>query len=148
MYHIFSGRIDSILIFIAIYIILSWSVWIPFRAGYLWVAQPGYMAIGAYMSSLASRDWHSPFILSLLIGVGCSTIIAFLFGLPCLRFKSKGLGVPIVSIGFFEVFRVVFNNLKLFGATEGFARIPFFQELAGSLPKNREVEFRSANISL
>jgi branched-chain amino acid transport system permease protein len=127
MASIFSGRIEPILVFIAIYIVLSWSVWIPFRAGYLWVAQPGYMAIAAYMSALASRDWGLPFILSLLVGVSCSTIIAFLFGIPCLRFKARGLGVPVVSIGFFEVLRVVFNNLEVFGATEGFANIPFFQ---------------------
>lgn len=85
------------------------------------------MAIGAYMSALASRDWGLPFFSALLVGAGCSTIVAFLFGLPSLRFKARGLGVPIVSIGFFEIVRVIFHNVPVFGESEGFSKIPFFQ---------------------
>lgn len=123
---IISGRLESILVFIAIYIILTFSVWIPFRAGLLWVAQPGYMAIGAYISAMTSREWGFPFILSMLLGVACSVAVAIIFGIPCLRFKTRALGIPIVSIGFFEIVRVCAHNFPLFGGSMGYPNIPFF----------------------
>jgi len=118
-----SGRWEAVLVFIAIYIILAWSLWLPLRSGQFYVPQPGFAALGAYFSGYATANWHLPFAAGLLIAVSACMLLSALWGLLMLR--VKGLSVAIATIGFFLIVSVVFLNLPQFGASYGLHGIPF-----------------------
>lgn len=124
---IFSDRVEAILIFICIYIILAWSVWMPLRTGQFFVPQPGFIAMGAYFSGYFTINWHVPFAAGLFMSLAICTVIGALLGLLMLR--VKGLSVAIATIGFFLIVSVVFLNLDQFGGAVGMRHIPFFRHM-------------------
>jgi len=126
----FDAYIIRILNLCAIYIILGVSLnLINGFTGQFSLGHAGFMAIGAYTSALLYMSpelkevnyfitpliWplsviHLPFVFSLIIAGLVSAGVGFLVGAPCLRLKGDYLA--IVTFGFAEIIRVVFNNLQ------------------------------------
>jgi branched-chain amino acid transport system permease protein len=78
--------------------------------GQLSLGQAGFLAIGAYSCIFFNLDVGLPLPLSVLCAVIITTISGFLIGFPVL--KLTGDYLAIVSIGFSEIIRVVFINMK------------------------------------
>ena len=126
----FDSYVIRILNLCAIYIILGVSLnLINGFTGQFSLGHAGFMAIGAYSSALLYMSpelkevnffitpliWplsviQIPFVFSLIIAGLVSAGVGFLVGVPCLRLKGDYLA--IVTFGFSEIIRVIFNNLQ------------------------------------
>ena len=78
--------------------------------GQLTLGQAGFMAIGAYTCIWFSQVAHLPLPLAVLTGAIFAAFAGFLIGFPTL--KLSGDYLAIVTLGFGEILRVVFVNLK------------------------------------
>lgn len=113
----FSGYVESILIFNGINIIMALSLYLPFSAGQISLAQAGFMAIGAYTSSILTRDFALPFYPALFLGGLLSALTGVLVGFPALRIK--GIYLLLLTLAFGEMVRVFFLNFEPTGAASG-----------------------------
>jgi len=78
--------------------------------GQLSLGQAGFLAIGAYSCIFFNFDMGFPLPLAALCAVLVTTFAGFLIGFPVL--KLSGDYLAIVTLGFGEIIRVVFINLK------------------------------------
>ncbi|HHU86993.1 MAG: branched-chain amino acid ABC transporter permease [Pelotomaculaceae bacterium] len=81
-----------------------------------------FVSIGAYASALVTIHLHLPFFLSLLAGGLAAAFCGVLLGFPSLRLTGDYLG--ITTLGFGEIVRVVFINMKITGGASGLTGIP------------------------
>ncbi|MDR2729866.1 MAG: branched-chain amino acid ABC transporter permease [Treponema sp.] len=78
--------------------------------GQLSLGQAGFLAIGAYSCIFFNLDLGLPLPLAVFFAVIVTTLAGFLIGFPVL--KLTGDYLAIVTLGFGEIIRVVFINLK------------------------------------
>jgi len=78
-------------------------------AGLLHLGYAAFFAIGAYTYASLNIAYGVPFWAAIPIAAIVSCICGFLVGLPVLRVKGDYLA--IVTLGFGEIVRIVFNNL-------------------------------------
>jgi branched-chain amino acid transport system permease protein len=78
--------------------------------GQLSLGQAGFLAIGAYSCIFFNFDVGLPLPFAALCAVLVTTLAGFLIGFPVL--KLTGDYLAIVTLGFGEIIRVVFINLK------------------------------------
>lgn len=81
-----------------------------------------FLSIGAYCSALMSIHLHTPFLLNMLAGGLMAALWGVILGFPSLRLTGDYLG--ITTLGFGEIVRVVFINMKITGGAGGLAGIP------------------------
>ncbi|HLQ15395.1 MAG TPA: branched-chain amino acid ABC transporter permease [Candidatus Eisenbacteria bacterium] len=94
--------------------IIAASMFIVLYSGQLSLAAPGFMAIGAYTSTLMSLYWHAPLALNIAAGVVLAGAVGVLVGLPVLRLR--GVFLAIATIGFIEALRLgVILNVPITG---------------------------------
>jgi branched-chain amino acid transport system permease protein len=125
----FQGAINpyyyDILITIGINIILGVSLnLVTGYTGQFSLGHAGFMSVGAYASALVTlsagphvRGESILFIAALLVGGLCAALAGLLVGGPSLRLKGDYLA--IVTLGFAEIIRVVFENVEAVGAARG-----------------------------
>ncbi|HCO48585.1 MAG TPA: branched-chain amino acid ABC transporter permease [Spirochaetaceae bacterium] len=118
-----------------IYVILAVSLnLINGITGQFSLGHMGFAAVGAYASGTLttiifkinpSAPGGMPiFIISILVGGIAAAFIGFLIGFPSLRLKGDYLA--IVTLGFGEIIRTVFNNIDYVGGPRGLLGIPKF----------------------
>ena len=78
--------------------------------GQLSLGQAGFLAIGAYATIYFTLDLGLPIVVSAVLAVCLTTFVGFLIGFPVL--KLSGDYLAIVTLGFGEIIKVVFINLK------------------------------------
>lgn len=100
----------AVLSIIGIHILLGLSVYLVAITGQLSFGQQGLYAIGAYLAGMCTALWGFPLFPALLVGMTAAGIMGFLVGFPCLR--VKGLYLGIATLGFGEIVRLVFLNIK------------------------------------
>ncbi|HWA86611.1 MAG TPA: branched-chain amino acid ABC transporter permease [Opitutus sp.] len=141
VYH-FSDRIDpyflDVLTGIGINIILAVSLnLVNGYTGQFSLGHAGFMAVGAYLAAavtlflgprLLGASGGTPFqqgllFLGALLAGGCAAAIAgVLVGIPSLRLKGDYLA--LVTLGFGEIIRVIFQNVDTLGGALGLNAIP------------------------
>ncbi|MDQ7795325.1 MAG: branched-chain amino acid ABC transporter permease, partial [Spirochaetia bacterium] len=94
----------------------------------------GFAAVGAYVSgslttlilklSVTNPASMLPFLLSIIAGGVVASFVGFLIGFPSLRLKGDYLA--IVTLGFGEIIRTIFNNIDAVGGPRGLLGIPKF----------------------
>jgi branched-chain amino acid transport system permease protein len=140
----FSSRIDpyflDVLIGIGINIILAVSLnLVNGYTGQFSLGHAGFMSVGAYFSAAVSL-FYAPqflgagggttitqglfFLASMLIGGICAAFAGLLVGVPSLRLKGDYLA--LVTLGFGEIIRVIFQNVDKFGGALGLNGIPAY----------------------
>jgi branched-chain amino acid transport system permease protein len=107
---------------IGINALLALSLSVSLQAGQLALAQAAFAGIAAYVSAIASMQYHWPLAASVLLAVACSTLVAALLAYPVR--KLRGIFLAIATVGFGEIVRVVVNNLNITGGAEGLSGIP------------------------
>jgi branched-chain amino acid transport system permease protein len=145
---VFSGSLDAYLLDVAmgigINIILAVSLnLVNGHTGQFSLGHAGFMAVGAYLSSAATvfigpkfleSAGDTPFTSSLLFagallaGGLCAALAGLLIGLPSLRLKGDYLA--LVTLGFGEIIRVVFQNVEAVGGALGFIGMPAYTTFA------------------
>jgi branched-chain amino acid transport system permease protein len=95
--------------------------------------QAGFLAIGAYASTLMTIKMHAPFGVALLTGMLASGLVSILLGLPTLRLKGDYFA--IATLGFAEAIRLLVENLeKVTGGSRGIPSIPNKTSLVTLVP--------------
>jgi branched-chain amino acid transport system permease protein len=119
-----SGIFSSVITMIGIYAILSMGLNIVVGfTGLLNLGYAAFYAVGAYTYAIFASSQANNFMpsggfplsgnwfwLFLVIALVVSGIVGFLLGLPVLRLKGDYLAV--VTLGFAEIIRLLFNNLN------------------------------------
>jgi branched-chain amino acid transport system permease protein len=123
---------------IAINIILAVSLnLINGHTGQFSLGHAGFMAVGAYCAAKLSLlfqhavpPWAQPFLFagSLVIGGIMAAIVGLAVGIPSLRLRGDYLA--IVTLGFGEIIRVIFETTDFFGAATGLPGIPNWTNFA------------------
>ncbi len=91
-------------------------------AGLLDLGYAAFFAIGAYTSAILIADFHMSFWMTLLPAVAASAVAGAVLGYPTLRLRSDYLAV--VTLGFGEIVRTLFNNTDSVGGPDGIWNIP------------------------
>ena len=93
------------------------------------IGHAGFMAVGAYGAAFFGTQLRPffgasalggvlTFNLALLIGASLAGLAGFCVGMPSLRLKGDYLAV--VTLGFGEIIRILFNNAQFLGAATGY----------------------------
>lgn len=89
--------------------------------GQLSLGHAAFMSIGAYASAIATVNYHVPFLLGVLIGGLVAGLFGIIIGFPTLRLTGDYLA--IATLGFAEIVRVQFTNMKITNGAIGFLGI-------------------------
>ncbi len=129
---LFADRINPYLLFvlyaIGINIILAVSLnLINGYTGQFSLGHAGFMAVGAYTAAVVTNQFGNLnafaagalFLGALLAGGLLAAVTGLLVGLPTLRLRGDYLA--IVTLGFGEIIRVIFQNLNAVGAARGYS---------------------------
>jgi branched-chain amino acid transport system permease protein len=93
------------------------------HTGQFSLGHAGFMAVGGFIAAkLTLLTAPAFFPLSLLAGGVMAALVGLIVGVPCLRLRGDYLA--IVTLGFGEIIRVVFQNSQAFGAATGLTGIP------------------------
>ena len=65
--------------------------------GQLCLGHAGFMAIGAYVSAMLTKEANFPFFIALLIGAIIAAIFAALIGYPTLRLKGDYFAITTLA---------------------------------------------------
>jgi len=144
----FAGDIDAYLLDVAmgigINIILAVSLnLVNGHTGQFSLGHAGFMAVGAYLSSAVTiylgpsflgldggTIWTQGglFAAALFAGGTCAAFAGLLIGLPSLRLKGDYLA--LVTLGFGEIIRVIFQNVEFLGGALGLIGMPAYTTFA------------------
>lgn len=89
--------------------------------GQLSLGHAAFMSIGAYASAIATVNYHVPFLLGVLVGGLIACLFGIIIGFPTLRLTGDYLA--IATLGFAEIVRVQFTNMKITNGAVGFLGI-------------------------
>ena len=93
------------------------------HTGQFSLGHAGFMAVGGFAAAkLTMLTSPALFPLSLLLGGGVAALAGLIVGVPSLRLRGDYLA--IVTLGFGEIIRVIFQNSPFFGAATGLTGIP------------------------
>ena len=120
----------------AIYILMSWALYLPYRMGQLHFMTVANMTISGYFAAYAVLNWDWPFTAVFFLGIMLGGLVGFLVSLaigdaPC-------FAVVIVGFTFIYITKTVVENVEAFGGTLGLFGIPKIVEDPGT---NRLVLF-------
>ncbi len=108
---------EGVLIMLGINILLGWSVYLPMTTAQASIGNSGFMALGAYLSSLLTLKFGYPLLVALLTGGAAAGLVGLMLGIPALRLK--GIYLVMATLAFGEMVRNVFLNWTLFGGAYG-----------------------------
>jgi branched-chain amino acid transport system permease protein len=121
--NIIDSYIEMNLVIIGINIILAVSLnLITGFTGQFSLGHAGFMAIGAYVSAIATAKLGLPFIAAILLAAVSAAFVGLLIGIPTLRLKGDYLA--IATLGFSEIIRNILLNIEYVGGASGFNDIP------------------------
>ena len=122
----------GVIIDIGIAIILAVSLnLINGHTGQFSLGHAGFMSVGAYVSAMITLAAHKSmgaevlawmFLPALLVGGLVAALAGLLVGIPSLRLRGDYLA--IVTLGFGEIIRVIFQNVEAAGGASGLSGIP------------------------
>lgn len=119
----FNNYYLGIAIDVGINIILAVSLnLINGHTGQFSLGHAGFMAVGGYAAAkLTLMTSPAMFPVALLLGGVTAALVGLIVGVPSLRLRGDYLA--IVTLGFGEIIRVIFQNSQFFGAATGLTGI-------------------------
>ena len=90
--------------------------------GQVSIGHGAFVAVGAYASSYMSINFHTPFILNILVVIAFAGLLGFIIGLPALRLK--GFYLAIATMAFGVAVQQLFAAIHIFGGHGGMYGIP------------------------
>jgi branched-chain amino acid transport system permease protein len=106
------------------------------HTGQFSLGHAGFMAVGGYTAAkftlvfspqIADKLHPALFLVALILGGLMAAVIGLAVGVPSLRLRGDYLA--IVTLGFGEIIRVVFQNMESVGAASGLKNIPNYTNL-------------------
>lgn len=104
----------------------SWNLMSGY-AGQFSFGHAVFFGLGAYTSSLLSVNFGFNPWCGMLCGMAVAAAVGVLIGYLSFRYRLRGDYFALATLAFAEIFRVLFNNLKVFGGAQGI-NLPLAQE--------------------
>lgn len=120
-------ELNLILIAINIIMVVSLNL-INGYTGQFSLGHAGFMAVGAYVSAIATVKLGLPFIVAIVFGAAAAGFLGFLIGIPTLRLNGDYLAIATLGLG--EIIRIVILNVSYVGGASGFMGIPRYTNFA------------------
>lgn len=120
-------ELNLILIAINIIMVVSLNL-INGYTGQFSLGHAGFMAVGAYVSAIATVKLGLPFIAAIVFGAVAAGFLGFLIGIPTLRLNGDYLAIATLGLG--EIIRIVILNVSYVGGASGFMGIPRYTNFA------------------
>jgi len=136
----------QIITFMAVNSILALSFYLPLSAGQLSLGCAGFMSIGAYTAAILSLHYGMPVFTTIPAGAAAAALAGVLLGFPALRLT--GVYLAIATLGFGEVVRVLFLNLKITNGALGMPEIPNLNDYFSALYRSWGLQGGLAGLDL
>lgn len=120
----------------AIYVLLSWALYLPFKAGQFYNGPIYSMAIGAYTASMLTTRLGWPLGAALVAAMLSAILFAFLLAPRLARTGMYSMVIATIAIVF--ITQAVFRNIKFLGGVTGIFGIPMLEH---SLPISYGIVF-------
>ena len=106
----------------AIYILMSWGLYLPYRVAHLHFLTVANMLISGYLAGYMVQSLDVPFAVALLAGFAAGGIIGYIVS----RFIGDAPTFTVVIVGFTFIYisRTAVENIKAVGATMGMFGLP------------------------
>jgi branched-chain amino acid transport system permease protein len=115
------GSYEFVLNVILVQAILVLSLYVVFQAGLLSMASVGFMAVGAYTTTLLTVKAGWPIFGGIVAGAAVGGIVAALFGIPVLRLG--GIYLALGSLALAQAIVIGIANFEFTNGARGFAGI-------------------------
>ena len=108
--------------FSAIYILLAWAIYLPFRADQPYFGPFYSMCLGAYFASFTSITWGWPFWLTIIGAIAFCILFSLI---PAFKLARLG-GFPmlIATMALFFIVQTAARNMQILGGRFGLFGIP------------------------
>jgi branched-chain amino acid transport system permease protein len=106
----------------AINILMSWSLYLPYRVTHLHFLTVANMAISGYLAGWLVQTFHLSFGVALLAGLAAGALIGYVVSL--FIGEAPTFTVVIVGFTFIYIARTVIENTKAVGGTLGMFGLP------------------------
>lgn len=87
-------------------------------AGRISLGHAGFFGIGAYSSAILTTHYHWPPLLAVLMGIGATTMFAFIIARPILRLRGHYLAMATLGVGLI-ISIVLRQEVALTGGPDG-----------------------------
>ena len=111
----------------AVYILLSWCLYLPYRVAHLHFITVANMLISGYLAGYLVQTFQVPFALALALGFAAGGLVGYLVSL--FIGDAPTFTVVIVGFTFIYISRTAVENIKAVGGTLGMFGLPL---VAGS----------------
>jgi len=106
----------------AVYILMSWSFYLPYRVGQLHFMTVANMTISGYFGAVAALYWNWPFALIFIAGIAIGALIGYITSIaigdaPC-------FAVVIVGFTFIYITKTIVENIEFLGGSYGLFGLP------------------------
>jgi branched-chain amino acid transport system permease protein len=108
--------------FSAVYILLTWALYIPVRGGQISNSPVYILAITSYFCAYATRELGWAYLLTLPVSLCIGALAGFITAIAFA--KTRGFTLSIATIAVIFIVQCVIRNIPAFGGTQGFRRIP------------------------
>lgn len=113
----FGAYIDGVVIAAGINALLALGLYMTVSTGQFSVGHGGFMAIGAYISSILTLKFGLPLVPAMLVGGAAASIVGALIGLPVMRFDM--IYLAMATLGFGEIVRSILSTIDYVGGVAG-----------------------------
>src|SRR4030081_1148344 len=118
----FWATYNTVVFSIGVNAMLALSIYLTLSCGLLSLANAAFMGIGAYAAALISMQTALPFAVALAAAGILPALVALIIGIPTLRLS--GVYLPMATLGFGEVVRVIVLNMEITGGPMWLNGIP------------------------
>lgn len=123
----FTPYVDGVLVVAFAYACITLGLQLTLASGQFSVSHAALMGMGGYAGGLASKEWHVPFLLALLIGAAFGALLGSVLALVLQRTSGVLLGTVTIAIG--QAIAIIMRNTdsvfgKQIGGSQGLAGIP------------------------
>lgn len=127
-----SSAFEAFLTIQCVLTIATLGHYLPLSMKQLDVGIAGYMAIGAYVSAILTRDFGLSFPLAIAAGMVAAAASSLLVDMLAARVRLSGFAYAIFAISFAESLRIILNNNDRVGGALGLAGIQHHTTLTGA----------------
>lgn len=114
----------------AINILMSWSLYLPYRAQQLHFMTVANMTISGYIGAYAALNWGWPFAAVLVTGIVLGALVGFVTSFAI--GDAPAFAVVIVGFTFIYITKTIVENMDAFGGTMGLFGIPMIAATPGA----------------
>lgn len=109
--------VEGVLVGMGINMILALGYWLSANTNQFSLGHAGFMAVGAYVGSVATLDLGLPLPLGMVLAGLASGVVGILAGFPGLRLSL--LHLAMVTLAFAELVQIGLSNLDSVGGLSG-----------------------------